>query len=183
VSLRASTRSRVHGAVLTLVTEVGVADLTMEGIAARAGAGKQTLYRAWRSPLHVLLDALLAASQDAQGRVVVPDTGDLAADLRTLVDGMVAEMTEPASDAMMRGVLVGLTHDPELGAEVRRRLLRPQLAAIEERLARSGVQQPGHVTELLVGPVLHRWLLGTGDLDAAWVEGHVSVVLRAAATA
>ncbi|WP_229052830.1 TetR/AcrR family transcriptional regulator [Aeromicrobium sp. Leaf350] len=182
MSVRVSTRDRVHRAVLELVAEVGVPGLTMEGVAARAGAGKQTIYRTWDSPLHVLLDALLTASQDADGRVEVPDTGDLATDLRVLVDGMVAELTDPPSDAMMRHVVALLPDRPGLGEELQERLLRPQVAAIEARFERAGVAESGPAAELLLGPVFHRWLLRTGPFSEQWIATHVRLVVQALST-
>src|SRR5690606_18292671 len=56
---RRSERSRraIFDAALALVGEVGYPKTTVEGIAARAGVGKQTIYRWWRSKADVLLDA------------------------------------------------------------------------------------------------------------------------------
>lgn len=176
---RASTVARVHRAALDLVGEVGVGGLTMEGLAAAAGTGKQTLYRSWSSPLHVLFDALLASSTADDGRVDVPDTGDLGRDLRVLVAGMVAELTEPTTDALLRDVLTRLQVLPELSAELQVRLLGPQTAAIADRLRRAGVSEPEQATELLLGPVFHRWLLRTGPFTDVWVRSHVELVLRA----
>lgn len=178
---RASTVVRVHRAVLGLVHEVGVDGLTMEGLASAAGTGKQTLYRSWSSPLHVLFDALLAGSTADDGQVDVPDTGDLARDLGVLVRGIVEQLTEPAADAMMRAVLTRLQVHPELSAELQHRLLGPQTAAIVDRFRRSGVAaDPEQVTELLLGPLFHRWLLRTGPFSDTWVRNHVALVLRAA---
>ncbi|MEU7604799.1 TetR/AcrR family transcriptional regulator, partial [Streptomyces sp. NPDC041003] len=83
---RRSDRSRraILDAALTLVGEVGYNKLTIEAIAARAGVGKQTIYRWWPSKAAVLLDASLALAGDAEtegGWTGFPDTGDLAGDL------------------------------------------------------------------------------------------------------
>src|SRR6201994_50434 len=55
-----------------LLAERGFAGLTIEGIAARAGVAKQTIYRWWPSKVDVLLDTLI---DDTQEHLAVPDTG------------------------------------------------------------------------------------------------------------
>ena len=54
---------RAHTAILEatrdLIVEVGYDSMSIEGIAARAGVGKQTIYRWWPSKAAVLLDAFL----------------------------------------------------------------------------------------------------------------------------
>ena len=85
-SPRRSQRARraILAAALDLVEEAGYAKLSIEGIAARAGVGKQTIYRWWGSKGSVLLDALLALSEDEDGEVMgLPDTGDLEATSRS----------------------------------------------------------------------------------------------------
>ncbi|MEV4089583.1 helix-turn-helix domain-containing protein, partial [Nonomuraea fuscirosea] len=76
---RRSERSRqaILDAARELVSEVGYAKLTIEAIAARAGVGKQTIYRWWPSKGAVVLDAFLALSEAGPGRsMALPDTGD-----------------------------------------------------------------------------------------------------------
>jgi len=51
---------KVLDAALELGTETGFSDLTMEGIAARAGVGKTTIYRRWSNIWAIVVDALLA---------------------------------------------------------------------------------------------------------------------------
>src|SRR6266508_4745192 len=73
------TRLAILAAAFELVGEVGYAGLTMEGIAARAGAGKPTVYRWWPSKADVLLEAL---ATKAELHIPIPDEGGYAADLR-----------------------------------------------------------------------------------------------------
>src|ERR1700742_2564 len=62
-----------------LLAERGFAGVTIEGIAARAGVAKQTIYRWWPSKVDVLLDTLI---DDSQEGLAVPDTGSAVEDAR-----------------------------------------------------------------------------------------------------
>jgi AcrR family transcriptional regulator len=183
---RRSPRARraILDATLALTAEVGYAALTVEAIAARAGVGKQTIYRWWPSKGAVLFDALLAANADADGATALPDTGDLPADLRTLLRATAAELTDPSADRLNRAVAAEVQGDEGLGGELVRRLRRPQLDATAERLRRA--RAAGQIAEdadvevaveLLFGPVFHRWLLRTGPLDDAYADRLVATVL------
>lgn len=176
---RPSTVARVHDAVLALVSEAGYAPLTMEGIAARAQVSKQTLYHSWGSTAAILFDALLARSTGADGEVEVPDTGDLTHDLETLLLATITELTDPATERMLRAVTAEIQTDDALGGQLRARLLEPQLHAVEQRFARGGVADAEAAVELFYGPVFHRWLLRTKPFDADWVRAHVRRTLRA----
>jgi len=179
---RSSTRTKVHAAVLALARENRVGSLTMEGIAARAGISKQTLYRSWPTTGAVLFDALLARSEGPDGAVAIPDTGDLAADLRTLGMGMVAELTEPMLEPLLRAVTAEIQADEALASQYREALLSVQMSAIARRLRDGGVTAPAEVAELFVGPIMHRWLLRSHPLGPDWVSRHVDRTIRAAAS-
>lgn len=177
---RQRTRDTVHRAVLSLAGEGCVGAITMEGIAARAGVSKQTLYRSWASTGAILFDALLARSLDDDGSVVLPDSGDLAHDLEELATGMVAELSDPTHSPLLRAVTAEMQSDDALAEEFRRLLLGPQMTAVSDRLRRGGVADADDVAELFVGPVLHRWLLRSRPFDAGWVSAHVARTMRAA---
>jgi AcrR family transcriptional regulator len=91
-------RLAILAAALELTTEVGYAGLTVDGIAARAGTGKQTIYRWWDSKAHVLLDA---AATKADLFVPIPDHGDFAKDLHEfLLSSFALAAKEPLADAL-----------------------------------------------------------------------------------
>lgn len=180
---RRSERSRraIHAAARDLVVEQGFAKVTIEAIAARAGVGKQTIYRWWPSKGAVVLDALVAESVPAGDAPPLPDTGDLAADLRTVLRATVAELTGPEGDTLLRAMTAEIQYDTDLAAAVRDRLLRPQMTAIAERVAAAPPTTPSGapadpvlVAELLVGPIFHRWLLRTAPLDDAYADALVA---------
>ncbi|MEU2183613.1 TetR/AcrR family transcriptional regulator [Streptomyces thermolilacinus] len=198
---RRSERSRraIYDAALALVTEVGYARTTVEGIASRAGVGKQTIYRWWPSKSAVLLDAYLDLTGQAAGEAQdgqdgqddgpeaagLPDTGDLAADLRAVLRATVDELNDPRFEAPTRALTAEGVVDPELGARFVERLLEPQLQLYVDRLTaareagqvRDGVD-PRVALELLVGPLTHRWLLRTRPLTHAYADELVEYALH-----
>ncbi|MEU2078556.1 TetR/AcrR family transcriptional regulator [Streptomyces sp. NPDC013489] len=190
---RRSERSRraIFDAALALVSEAGYAKTTIEGIAARAGVGKQTIYRWWPSKAAVLLDAFLdlaARANEVLGGDAdseIPDTGDLAADLRYVLRATVDEMNDPAFDAPTRALAAEGIVDPELGARFTEALLEPQLQYYVRRIEAAqaaGDVDPGVdpriALELLVGPLHHRWLHRTLPLTHAYADSLVDLALR-----
>ncbi|WGP09793.1 TetR/AcrR family transcriptional regulator [Streptomyces sp. SH5] len=187
-SSRRSDRSRraIHDAALALVTEVGYRRTTIEGIAARAGVGKQTIYRWWPSKAAVLMDAFLDLAGRAAEEVGagpgetapgIPDTGDLVADLKLVLRATVDELNDPTLEAPTRALTAEGVVDAKLGAEFVHKLLDPQLALYVTRLR--AAQEAGDVRadadprialELLIGPLMHRWLLRTLPLTHAYAD-------------
>ncbi|WP_351230460.1 TetR/AcrR family transcriptional regulator [Streptomyces sp. NPDC002133] len=184
---RRSERSRraIYDAALSLVGEVGYTRTTIESIAARAGVGKQTIYRWWPSKAAVLLEAFLdRAEQAAQGEPELPDTGDLEADLKLVLRATVDELNSPPYDAPARALAAESVVDPALAAEFVHRLLEPSLQLYVRRLR--AAQDAGHVRpgidprialELLVGPLAHRWLLRTLPLTHEYADKIVEYAL------
>ena len=82
-------------ATLELLVEVGYPALTVEGIATRAGVGKATIYRRWSSKLPLVIEAFgqLPALEEA-------DTGDLVADLESMLNQLEEESVHRAAAAM-----------------------------------------------------------------------------------
>jgi AcrR family transcriptional regulator len=186
---RRSERSRraILTAAAELVHETGYRKLTIEAIAARAGVGKQTIYRWWPSKGAVVLDGLLAELSDPDD-LSLPDTGDVEADIRLVQRAIVAELADPKLSDTSRTLMVEMQEDPQLAEDMLERLLRPQLAAIADRLR--SAQDAGQLradlalpvaVEMLVGPLYHRWLLRTGPLTDEYADTVTDLALRALA--
>ncbi|MEV5238321.1 TetR/AcrR family transcriptional regulator [Streptomyces cinnamoneus] len=187
-STRRSERSRraIFDAALELIGEVGYDKLTIEGIAARAGVGKQTIYRWWPSKAAVLLDAFIAEGGDEE--IVLPDTGDLAADLKLVLRASVDEFNNPRFEAPYRALAVAGANDPELSEQFVNRLQETGHQAYVNRLRRA--QEAGHIaedadlriaTEMLLGPFFQRWLMRTVPLTHEFTDTLVDMLLRALA--
>ncbi|WP_327092162.1 TetR/AcrR family transcriptional regulator [Nonomuraea sp. NBC_01738] len=187
---RRSERSRqaILEATRALISEVGYGKVSIEAIAARAGVGKQTIYRWWPSKGAVIFDSFLALSQGADGdnMAALPDTGDLEADLKLVMRATAAEFADPAFERPIRALNIEIINDPDLAALYHEKLAQPVDAAKKARL-RSG-QQAGQldpdadldlVLETLYAPLFQRWLMRSGPLTAEYADALVDLTLRA----
>lgn len=178
-------RASIVGAARELVLDEGYAKLTMKGIAARAGVGKQTVYRWWPSPGAVVFEAFLGLDAETDGSTSLPDTGNLDRDLRAVVRATVEELRDPRFDAVFRVLAAEIQVDAKLAEAFTSILLRPQMQAIVTRLesarragqVRRGIDL-GIAADFLFGPILRRWLLRTGPLDRAFADAVVTMTLR-----
>ncbi|WP_326752356.1 TetR/AcrR family transcriptional regulator [Streptomyces hirsutus] len=205
-STRRSERSRraIYDAAIALVVEVGYPKTTIEGIAARAGVGKQTIYRWWGSKADVLLEAFLDLSEQAartaaqeheshegrEGRAGhesqgIPDTGDLAADLKLVLRATVDELRDPGFEAPSRALAADGVVNEELGRRFVAQLLEPQLQLYVDRLR--SAQETGQVRpdidprialELFVSPLAQRWLQYTGPITYEYTDTLVDYALN-----
>jgi AcrR family transcriptional regulator len=182
---RESSRLAILDAALALCREEGYAKLSIEAIATRAGVGKQTIYRWWRSKGAVLLEAL---DREAAVAAAFPDTGDLVADMRATITDVVRFQSNPSLGPPLAALIAEAQQDPGIGPMLLERFFEPRRAPIAERLRRA--QEAGHlpatldveaVLEVIFGALFHRLLLRSGPLDAEYAAFVVDVVLAGAA--
>lgn len=119
------------------------------------------------------------------GGAAVPDTGDLAADLKAVLRATVDELNDPVTAAPVRALAAEGIVDPVLGAQFVGRLLDPRTRPYETRLR--AAQEAGEVRadvdprialELLLAPLTHRWLLRNLPLTHAYADRVVDHALR-----
>lgn len=175
VSPRGSARTEaIMRTALELGRETGYAKLSMEAVAARAGAGKHTLYRRWPSKGALLLDSLLhlhAPDLD------YPDTGDVVADLRTQIHAAVDLLGNPPFGPLYRALIGEAQHDPRLAADLNKRFVTPQTEKTVARLRTArerGELSPAFDLDLamalLSGPLYFRLLITQEPLTHAYVD-------------
>lgn len=176
----ASRDDALRQAALEVMAEVGYRALTMDAVAARARAGKATIYRRWESKLDLVIDT---CTQLATQNLAAPDTGSLAGDLREFLSSFAAFLSGPIGKAAQ--ALVGeLPHEPELAAAFRETFLisqRDVLRGILDRAAERGelrADAPRGMAAEIAGAALIYRLMLTGDpLDEPFVEKVVEQVL------
>lgn len=147
-----------------MVVEVGYAATSIGAVAARAGVGKDTIYRRWPGKAELVFEAVFTTTDDAPA----PDTGTLAGDLTVLLQGLINEFHAPAAAAALPGLLADFAADPELKARIRGDFLAPsreRLLVVFERAVLRGeiaVETPVDlVLDTLAGAVFfHVGLVG-----------------------
>ncbi|CCB71231.1 TetR/AcrR family transcriptional regulator [Streptantibioticus cattleyicolor] len=176
-------RDAILQAAGDLCREQGYAAVTMEAIATRARVGKPTLYRWWPSKGAVFLDVVL--DRIVEPAVQLPDTGDIARDLRTWIRGFADLFTDPHARQLLVGLLGAAQTDAELATMLREKIQRPLQASNRERItaAQSAGQLPAMdpvlLEELLISPPWYRLLVSGEPVTPAYADALVDAVLGA----
>jgi AcrR family transcriptional regulator len=168
-------------ATLELVAEHGIAGLTTNAVAERAGISKATMYRRWRSKEELLVDAVAALVTE----ITVPDTGSTRADLRALMRSAVAVYSGSIEAGVMPSLVDAMSRDAELARAVREGFLAQRRAALSTVLER-GVERgdlradlDGELAlDVLGGALFYRLLVTGGPIDDKLADGVAELILR-----
>lgn len=143
-----STRdSVIRQAALELLAEVGYERLTMDAVAARAQAGKPTIYRRWPGKADLVVDAL----NSVKGSPDLPDTGSLRGDLAAVATSLTSAEGRFGAQLTV-GMVNALAHDAELRRVFTDNFLTPRTAAFRQAFERAvvrGEMSEGHDLDLL----------------------------------
>ncbi|WP_378734317.1 TetR/AcrR family transcriptional regulator [Nocardia brasiliensis] len=176
-------RATILKAALELCEERGYGAVTMEAIAAAAHVGKPTLYRWWPSKAALILDAALEAAGEV---FVVPDTGDIRADLRTLVVRACAMLTDTRLRPVFAGVIGAAQSDPATAKALRQthdalRVENQRRIAAAQRAGQLPSMDPELLEDLLVAPMWYRTLITGAPVDGDFADTVVAAVIGRAA--
>jgi len=164
------------------VIERGFAHLTVEGIAADAGVGKQTIYRWWSDKSELVAESIVEGYLLSE-HLTLQSTGDLRADMRRALTAQFALAHDPAHADVLRSLIAASTDNPAIAALVREALsadglLRRRLdqGVADGDLPAGAPTQT--IAEVLAGAFVLRLLLRTpaGD-EAGEVERLLDAVL------
>jgi AcrR family transcriptional regulator len=168
-------------ATVDLLGSRGLAAMSIEEIAARAGVGKATIYRRWSSKGLLALDAFVTSFQEQQP---LPDTGTLRGDLIAALTAWVQAVTQTSMGSMLTGLIAEAQHDEELRAAWRDRVLEPlrtqHRIMLDRAIARGEIPATVDrevVLDLFFGAALHRLLLGHLPLTDDFIREVVDVIL------
>ncbi|MGX1668942.1 TetR/AcrR family transcriptional regulator [Streptomyces sp. NPDC055400] len=177
-------RMAILVAAFELVGEVGYAGLTIEGIANRAGCGKQTIYRWWPSKAHVLLEAL-AVKADLY--VTNADHGSYTDDVRAfLMDTFRLSRQQRVVD-ILRVLMAEAQINEEFGELFRSAFLqrrRDALQVVLDRARTRGDLPPrpaaSTVLDIVFGTLWYRLLATRQPMGDDLVEDLAATLTQAA---
>ena len=179
----ARTTQSILKAALELGMELGFDGLTVEGVAARAGVGKSTIYRRWPDVWSIVADAVLA---DAARIAPVLERATARESFRASMH-LVARYFRGHRGEILRPLIGRAQVDKSLRQalgkhwlsarrEISREIVRRGIASGE---LRAGLQ-PDIVLDALYGPLYHRLLLPyDGDavhLSDAYIDALIDTV-------
>ncbi|WP_147918429.1 TetR/AcrR family transcriptional regulator [Ruania zhangjianzhongii] len=171
-------------ASLELAQEHGWAKVSIDGIAARAGVSKRTIYRWWPSKGAVVLDAYVQRIQHTPLMTPQPTPhGDIRTDLVRLVkDGWIQTVGDSAT--LVASLIGEAQHDPHLGTQLWEHFITPANKSVMERISLGqdeGELAPGvdpyRATELIYGQIFVRLLQTPDAVDAPFLENCVDLAL------
>ncbi|MGV9264962.1 TetR/AcrR family transcriptional regulator [Kitasatospora sp. NPDC003701] len=175
----ARVRQAVLAATMEVLAEEGIARLSIAGVAARAGVNETTVYRRWGTREKLVLDAMLAGSDEG---IPVPDTGSVRTDLAAFARALAAYLATPAGRAVARAAALS-SDDPDL-AEAWQTFWQSRLdqaGAIIGRAVERGELPTDTDTalalELLCSPLQTRSVLGHRPIEPDLPERLTDMVL------
>jgi AcrR family transcriptional regulator len=124
----------ILAAALEVLAETGYDGMTIDMVAARARAGKATLYRRWPSKAELVIDAVACMKKGDFDPANLPDTGTLRGDLIAMIKPHAIEDGERKLQ-IMAGLMSMLSRDPGLAEAVNAAIVEPR-AAVNRTLMR-----------------------------------------------
>lgn len=172
-------------AAVALLEQGSWRTLTIEGIAAKAGVSKQTVYKWWPTKSALVMEAYAGSFGEF---TPAPDSGDFAADLREFTRRSLRTLSRPSMLRPLTGLLAEAQFDDDVRRDMRERFLAARrmhwYELFKRGIARGEVRKDVDVEltlDLLFGPIWMRMLFRHGKLDAALADATADHVLRSIA--
>lgn len=115
-------------AALEVLAETGYDGMTIDMVAARARAGKATLYRRWASKGELVIDAVACMKKTDLNLAALPDTGTLRGDLVAMIRPHSIDDGEKKL-RIMAGLMSMISRDPQLADAANVTIVEPRAEA------------------------------------------------------
>jgi AcrR family transcriptional regulator len=181
--------SQTEKAILKAASEIviasgGLAEMTIEGVAERAGVGKASIYRRWPSKGALAFDAVVDSILAAQP---TPDRGSLESDLAHVAENWVRLSKARRGGRTVAHFIAEVQSDPDLAVAWRERFVdrirKARRPIIERAIARGEIpagSDPELIMDLLFGPLYHRYLNMHLPLDESFARSVARMVAAGA---
>ncbi|WP_019507270.1 TetR/AcrR family transcriptional regulator [Pleurocapsa sp. PCC 7319] len=174
------TREKILKATYEILNEVGFMDLTIEGVAAKAGVGKPTIYRRWKTKAALAMDAFL---EFVTPEIAFPDSGKAKEDFRKQMQKIVKLMNSPKGEVLASVIGCGQSNN-ELIAAFRDNWLIPRREDAK-RIFQGGVERgelrkdinADVAIDALYSPLFYRLLLKHQPLTNEFVDELIDAVI------
>lgn len=119
--------TEILDAALDVLAETGYDGMTIDMVAARAKAGKATVYRRWSSKADLVVDAVACMKYKEIDLDKLPDMGTLRGDLVAMIKPLTIREAERKLQ-VMAGIVSMLSANPELADVAHKALIEPRAA-------------------------------------------------------
>ena len=175
------TRLAILTAAMQMVEEGGFSKLTIEGVAAKAKAGKATIYRWWPNKAALVMEACL---HEVQAQVPFPDTGNAREDFRRHMQ-LTVQMVSTSKGKLMTMLIGCGQEDPELVEAFRTNYMAARRAEATQVLLR-GMRRgelrsdvyPDVALDALYGPIFFRLMVAHAPLTPDFVDAVCDAVMN-----
>ncbi len=175
-----ASRDAILDATYVLLEESGFNKLSLEGVAARAGVGKATIYRWWPSKGALAMEAFLRAVAPS---IAFPATASARDDIVKQVH-KVAKAYRGQTGRIIREMIGLGQSDPETMRLFVEGYLEPRRSDAKGALRRCMEQgifrrtiDLDVVVDALYGPIFHRLLTGHAAIGVPFIDAHVNFIL------
>jgi AcrR family transcriptional regulator len=172
-------RTAIVTATRELLLERGFDGLTIEAVAARAGVGKQTIYRWWPTRPALVADVML---EDADQLLAsVNHTDDLSADLVGWVGKLVKSLTTARGSAMLRTLTVACMEHEDTAVKLRAGFSAPLHDSVRARVLADGIGEADaeSAADAIVGGVVYPLLSGAQSYSRRRAERTTRLIVTA----
>src|SRR5262245_10460543 len=165
-----------------LLSEAGLAGVTVDAVARRSGVAKTTIYRHWPSREALLLDACAQMGPHFD----IPDEGSFSNDVRALAQRVFEQLLSGPYAAILLSLMDAAERNPDLAAllaAAQAKLVEAVRTVLTRARARGELRHlpdASNLAALIVGPLLYRRLFSREPLSEGFFRLIVESVVRAA---
>lgn len=174
----ARNRDKIIAATNEILEETTYSSLTVEGIAARSGVGKATIYRWWKHKSELVFDAFIEKAETLYKL-------DPATSIYENIVQQLVTLTDVLKSGVGRAILSVIAEENELGAAFLNEYLKPrrqETKIILQKGLESGELKGDFnldlVLDLLYGPIYFKFILFNEVPDKNYIKNLVKQVMK-----